>query len=91
MNGRAEMDAPRQPKLVFLHVESTLVRLKVELFRRLTTDQLTASLAPGAQGSLTVRPDETVLDGHHRLRVLSERGVDVDGLPREIIERGNER
>jgi hypothetical protein len=84
------MDTPRKPKLVFLHVETTLIRLKLELFRGLTTDQLKASLAPGAQGALKVRPDGTVLDGHHRLRVLSERGVDVDGLPREIIERGNE-
>ena len=29
----------------------------------------------------------TVLDGHHRIRVLAERGEDVDGLPREIIQK----
>jgi len=28
-----------------------------------------------------------VLDGHHRLTVLLERGVDINTLPREIIEK----
>jgi hypothetical protein len=84
------MDPSEHPKLVFLHTDTTLVQLKLELFRRLTTDDLTASLAPGTQGSLKVRRDGTVLDGHHRVHVLAERGVDIDRLPREIIEKSNE-
>jgi hypothetical protein len=39
---------------------------------------------------LKVRPDGTVLDGHHRIRVLAERGVDVHWLPREIIKKSDE-
>jgi hypothetical protein len=58
------------PKLKFLHSESTLNRVKLEQFRRLTTDELKSSPAPGQQGSLKARGDGTVLDGHHRLSVL---------------------
>jgi hypothetical protein len=28
-----------------------------------------------------------MMDGHHRIKVLIERSVDVDELPREIWER----
>jgi hypothetical protein len=38
-------------------------------------------------GLLKVRPDGTVLDGHHRLSILLERGEDIHGLPREIIKK----
>ena len=61
-------------RLKFLHTESTLSGAKLEQFRRLSTGDLKFSLAPGQQGSLKVRPDGTVLDGHHRLGVLAERG-----------------
>src|SRR6266487_611658 len=78
------MDLPPVPDLRFLHTESTLNRAKLEQFRRLSTGELTSSLAPGKQGSLKVRPDGTILDGHHRISVLAERGEDIHQLPREI-------
>jgi hypothetical protein len=28
-----------------------------------------------------------ILDGHHRIKVLRERGMNVDTLPREIHEK----
>jgi hypothetical protein len=68
------------PKLKFLHAEGTLNKIKLEFFRRIATDKLISSLAPGEQGSLKVRPDGTVLDGHHRLSVLLERGEDIHQL-----------
>ncbi len=80
------MDSAKPPKLKFLHAESTLNRVKLELFRRLTTDELKSSLAPGQPSSLKVRPDGTVLDGHHRISVLVERGENMHQLPREILE-----
>jgi hypothetical protein len=61
--------------------------VKLDVFRRLPTVELIFSLAPGQHGSLKVRRDGTVLDGHHRLSVLSERGEDIDQLPREIMEK----
>jgi hypothetical protein len=33
---------------------------------------------------------EPCLEGHHRLAVLRERGVDVDTLPRELIPQDPE-
>lgn len=78
------------PRLKFLHSEGTLNRIKLEFFQRLTTDELRSSLAPGEQGPLKVRPDGTVLDGHHRLTVLLERGEDIHQLSREIMEASDE-
>jgi hypothetical protein len=76
-----------RPNLIFLHDESTLNRVKLDLFRRLSTIELKASLEPGREGSLKVRTDGTVLDGHHRLSVLVERDEDIGRLPREIMEK----
>lgn len=42
---------------------------------------------PGTEGSLKVRVDGTIMDGHHRIKVLRRRGGDVNGLPREIVVR----
>ena len=81
------MDQKEQPNIRFLHSENVLNRVKLDLFRRISTVELISSLAPSREGSLKVRADGTVLDGHHRLSVLLERGEDVDQLPREITER----
>jgi len=64
-------------KLRFLHSEETPRRFKLDAFCRLETVALKASLHPGLPGLLKVRPDGTVLDGHHRLLVLVERGEDI--------------
>jgi hypothetical protein len=61
--------------------------VKLTAFRRLSTDAIIFSLHPGEPGSLKVRPDGTVLDGHHRLSILLECGEDIQGLPREMMER----
>lgn len=84
------MDSHSDPPLKFLHSQSTLNGVKLNLFRRFSTRELELSLAPGQQGSLKVRKDGTVLDGHHRLCVLAERGQDIDRLPREIMEKSHE-
>ena len=84
------MHPPPEPDLKFLHSEATLNRVKLDRFRGLSTDELKSSLTPGGEGSLKVRPDGTVLDGHHRLSVLLERGVDIHRLPREIMEKAYE-
>lgn len=74
-----------QPPLRLLHSEAILSRVKLDEFRRRSTVELIESLALGMPGSLTARPDGTVLDGHHRIVVLRERGVSVDALPREVV------
>jgi len=52
-----------------------------------STAELIRSLMPGQRDCLKTRSDGTILDGHHRLYILRMRGVFVDELPREIIER----
>lgn len=74
-------------KLNLLHSEEQLVKSKLELFRAYSTELLINSLAPGQPGSLKVRPEGTILDGNHRIKVLIERGVDINSLPRETILR----
>ncbi len=74
-----------------LHPEITLIPSKLAAFSELPTEVLIASLGPGRPGSLKTRSDGTILDGHHRIKVLRDRGVDVDALPRELISRDEER
>ncbi len=44
------------------------------------------SLRPGQKGTLKVKRDGTMVDGHHRIKVLRDRGIDVDALPREFFD-----
>ena len=74
-----------QRPLKSLHSE--LIALKLEVFAKVSTDELKKSLIPGQEHCLKTRPDGTMLDGHHRVHVLRSRGEDVDALPREIVER----
>ena len=76
-----------RPTLKPLHPDSLLSRAKLTMLAKLSTEVLQTSLLPGQEGCLKVRPDGTMLDGHHRVHILKNRGIDVDGLPREIIQR----
>jgi len=80
-----------QPPLKSLHSESSLILAKIAQYGKLSTQELIASLQPGQPGSLKVRPDGTVLDGHHRLKILRDRGVNIDALPREVFPPGGSR
>lgn len=70
-----------------LHAESTLNQAKIQTFSRLSDSELIESLKPGQPGSLKTRPDGTVIDGHHRVKVLKARGIPVDDLPRDVIPK----
>lgn len=76
-----------EPPLLFLHSEAILSAVKLERFRTAATADLIESLRPGQSGALKTRPDGTVLEGHHRLVVLRERGIDVNVLPREVLQQ----
>lgn len=81
------MDAKKFLPLKPLHSESSLNATKLAQFNRLATEDLLASLALDEKGCLKTRPDGTILDGHHRIHILRIRGIDVDSLPREILEK----
>ncbi len=74
-----------EPPLRFLHSEAILSQVKLDRIRTVTTAELIESLQPGQPGALRTRADGTVLEGHHRLVVLRERGIEVDILPREVL------
>jgi hypothetical protein len=78
-------DRLKEPPLKPLHAESSLNSVKLEQFRKLSTSEILESLKTGQSCSLKARPDGTLMEGHHRVKVLRERGVDVDSLPREIV------
>jgi ParB-like chromosome segregation protein Spo0J len=75
------------PPLKPLHPESSLSRAKLENYANASTQELIDSLKPGQAGALKARPDGTLVDGHHRIKILRDRGVDVDSLPREIVAK----
>jgi hypothetical protein len=81
------MDPPQHPPLQPLHLDSSLNAVKLAKLERLSTEALLASLLPGQEGCLKTRPEGTILDGHHRIHILRQRGVNVDDLAREIVVR----
>jgi hypothetical protein len=79
------VDLSQYPPLKALHLHSTLNTSKLDKMERLSTETLLISLLPGLQGCLKTRADGTILDGHHRIHILRQRGVNVDRLPRDIV------
>jgi hypothetical protein len=84
------MSQPQDPKLQFLHPATSFIQTKLQELRRLPTEALKSSLLPGQRDCLKTRRDGTILDGHHRIAILLERGEEVHRLPREIIEKQDE-
>jgi hypothetical protein len=81
--------APKPP-LKSLHLDSSLNTTKLAQMDRLSTESLLASLLPGAPSRLKTREDGTILEGHHRIHILRQRGINVDSLPREIMLKDHE-
>ena len=75
------------PPLKPLHSDASLSPAKMEQYAKSSTQRLIDSLKPGQAGSLKVRPDGTLVDGHHRIKILRDRAVDVESLPREIVPK----
>ena len=75
------------PALTPLHTDESLIKSKLDEYGKLSTQDLIESLKPGQPTPLRVRPDGTMLDGHHRIKILRDRGVNVDSLPREIVPK----
>jgi hypothetical protein len=72
------------PPLRPLHPDSSLSPSGLDYWRKKPTQEIIDSLRPGGAEPLMAKPDGTMINGHHRIKVLRERGVDVDGLPREV-------
>ncbi len=70
-----------------LHCDGELSQAKLAKIRKWATEEILESLMPGKVEALRTRDDGTILNGHHRLKVLRERGVGVEALPREVVPR----
>jgi hypothetical protein len=66
-------------------LETGVSRVALEYWRKQSTEDIVHSLQPGNVESLKVKPDGRIMNGNTRIKVLEERGVDVNGLPREIL------
>ncbi len=82
-------DPPKFPPLKPLHRDSSLNAGKLAKFEQFSTGEILGSLRMGEQ-CLKTGPDGTILEGHHRIYVLRQRGVDVDNLPRDVIAKDHE-
>jgi hypothetical protein len=89
--GLTENRILEQPPLKSLHAESTLNSAKLQMFSRLSDSELVESLRPGQPGAPKTRPDGTLMDGHHPVKVLRDRGIPVDDLPRDVIPKDGEQ
>jgi len=65
--------------------DSGSAKISLESIRLMSTDDIVRSLAPGSPEPLTVKPDGRVFDGNTRVKVLEERGYDIELLPRTTI------
>lgn len=76
-----------RPPLRRIHADETIAsgpgRYSLEYWRGRKTEEIVESLRPGRAEALRVKPDGRIVNGNVRVRVLEERGFDVEGLERE--------
>lgn len=63
-----------------LHPDGSLKPSILEGIRKQSTEQIVNDLKRVGPNQLKLRPDGTVLDGNHRVKVLEERGFDTSTL-----------
>ncbi len=78
------------PTLRRIHSDETLSsgsnRFSLDFHRGLSTDDIVRSLRPGADEALRIKPDGRIINGNTRIKVLEERGFDINSLPREVFD-----
>ena len=77
------------PPLRLIHGDAVYAagpaKRSLDYWRTRPTDVILDSMRPGQREALRVKPDGRVMNGNTRVKVLRERGVDVDTLPREVV------
>jgi hypothetical protein len=83
------MSKKRRLPLRRIHADQTLLsggaRFSLEYWRQKSTDEIIESLRPGKIEALKVKTDGRILNGNIRIKVLEERGFDLNNLEREIV------
>ena len=81
------MGGERQPPLRRIHADETLEtgasRFSLTYWRERKTKEIVESLRPGKREALRVKPDGRIINGNVRIKVLEERGFDINALERE--------
>jgi RHS repeat-associated protein len=76
--------------LTKLHSDETIVKgnsASYDYWKGQSTEAIIDSLKTGSKfGELTVKPNGVIMDGNTRIKVLEERGVNVNTLERIILE-----
>ena len=79
----------KTPPLRRIHSDRTLEtgssRIALEYWRQQPTAAIVQSLQPGHIEALQVKPNGRIMNGNTRIKVLEERGSDINSLPREVI------
>ncbi len=77
------------PPLRQIHSDQTLEvgsnRFALEYWRKQSTDAIVKSLQPGNTEALKTKSDGRIMNGNARIKVLEERGFDINRLPREVL------
>ena len=83
------MNEESKPTLQRIHTDETLEkgvsRFSLQYWRQRSTEEIVESLRSGRIEALKVKPDGRVLNGNVRIKVLEERGFDINKLEREIV------
>ena len=66
-------------------LEAVSNRVALEYWRRQSTEDIVNSLQPGQPEALKAKSDGRIMNGNMRIKVLEERGFDVNSLPREVL------
>jgi hypothetical protein len=61
----------------------------LDFWGKKSTSEIIESLKPGQPEALRVTPDGGIMQGNTRIKILRDRGVDVDKLPREPYKPDN--
>ena len=81
------MSGEKQTRLKRIHTDETLAtgasRFSLAYWRKRKTEEIVESLRPGKPEVLRSKPDGRTINGNVRVKVLEERGFDVDGLEGE--------
>jgi hypothetical protein len=66
-------------------LETGTSRFALEYWRKQATDDIVKSLQPGNPEALKIKSDGRIMNGNTRIKVLEERGFDINSLPREVL------
>jgi len=72
-----------QPPLRSIHPDSSLSETSLDYWGKKTNQEIIDSLRPGQPEALRVYPDGRIANGNTRIKILGDRGIDVNSLPRE--------